>query len=324
MTATALAVEGLQVAISGVDVVDGVSLAVEVGETVAIVGESGCGKSMTALAIMRLLPAAAELVAGKVTLRGTELTTLSERAMRGVRGDAISMIFQEPVASLDPLMTVEGQLLETIRAHRTMGIAEARRLALEMLGFVGIPDPAARMKHYPFELSGGICQRIMIAIALSCEPAVLIADEPTTALDVTIQAQILELIKRMRGQFGTAVMLITHDLGVVADMADRVAVMYAGRIVEHAAVEAVFATPGHPYTGLLLKSLPSLEAARKRELPVIQGSVPEPAHWPDGCRFHPRCPFATAVCAEQAPPLAEVAPGQQVACWHHERVREAA
>jgi len=164
----------------------------------------------------------------------------------------------------------------------------------------------------------------MIAIALSCEPAVLIADEPTTALDVTIQAQILELIKRMRGQFGTAVVLITHDLGVVADMADRVAVMYAGKVVEQAAVEAVFATPGHPYTRLLLKSLPSLEAARKRELPVIRGSVPEPASWPDGCRFHPRCPFATAVCAEQAPPLAEVAPGQRVACWHHETVREAA
>ncbi len=324
MTATALAVDGLRVAISGVDVVDGVSLAVEVGETLAIVGESGCGKSMAALAIMRLLPAAAELVAGSVTLRGTELTTLSERAMRAVRGDAISMIFQEPVASLDPLMTVEGQLLETIRAHRKLGLAEARRLALEMLGLVGIPDPVARMKHYPFELSGGICQRIMIAIALSCEPAVLIADEPTTALDVTIQAQILELIKRMRGQFGTAVVLITHDLGVVADMADRVAVMYAGRVVEQADVDAVFASPGHPYTGLLLKSLPSLEAARKRELPVIQGSVPEPASWPAGCRFHPRCPFATAVCAEQAPPLAEVGPGQRVACWHHEAVREAA
>jgi peptide/nickel transport system ATP-binding protein len=324
MTETALAVDGLQVAISGVDVVDGVSFAVEVGETLAIVGESGCGKSMTALAIMRLLPAAAELVAGKVTLRGTELTTLSERAMRRVRGDAISMIFQEPVASLDPLMTVEGQLLETIRAHRKLGIAEARRLALEMLGLVGIPDPVARMKHYPFELSGGICQRIMIAIALSCEPAVLIADEPTTALDVTIQAQILELIKRMRGQFGTAVVLITHDLGVVADMADRVAVMYAGRVVEQTDVATVFAAPGHPYTALLLKSLPSLEASRKRELPVIQGSVPEPASWPGGCRFHPRCPFATAVCGEQAPPLAEVAPGQRVACWHHETVREAA
>ena len=322
--ATALAVDGLQVAISGIDVVDGVSLTVEVGETLAIVGESGCGKSMTALAIMRLLPAAARLVAGSVTLRGTELTTLSERAMRAIRGNAISMIFQEPVASLDPLMTVEGQLIETIRAHRSLGVAEARRLALEMLGLVGIPDPVARLEHYPFELSGGICQRIMIAIALSCQPSVLIADEPTTALDVTIQAQILELIKRMRAQFGTAVVLITHDLGVVADMADRVAVMYAGRVVEQADVGTIFAVPGHPYTALLLKSLPSLDAARKSLLPVIQGSVPEPAHWPAGCRFHPRCPFATAVCRERVPPLAEIAPGQRVACWHHELVREAA
>jgi peptide/nickel transport system ATP-binding protein len=244
--------------------------------------------------------------------------------MRDVRGNAISMIFQEPVASLDPLMTVEGQLLETIRAHRAMGVAEARRLALEMLGLVGIPDPVARLRHYPFELSGGICQRIMIAIALSCQPAVLIADEHTTALDVTIQAQILELIKRMRTQFGTAVVLITHDLGVVADMADRVAVMYAGRVVEQADVGAIFATPAHPYTGLLLKSLPNLKAPRKSELPVIQGGVPEPARWPAGCRFHPRCPFATAVCGERVPPLAEVAPGQRVACWHHELVREAA
>jgi len=315
-----LEVAELSVRIGDAAVVDHVSFALSRGEILALVGESGCGKSLTALSLVRLLPAAATLAAGRVTFDGQDLGKLSEEAMRRLRGNRVACIFQEPVAALDPLMPVGRQVSEAIRAHRPLGRAEARRRALELFRAVGIAEPERRLEQYPFQLSGGMCQRVMIAMALACAPAVLIADEPTTALDVTIQAQILYLIRRLRAETGTAVLLITHDMGVVAEMADRVAVMYAGRIVEEAPVEALFAEQRHPYTRLLLASIPGRAAQAKSRLAVIEGSVPAPGTEVRGCRFAERCPLAVERCREAAPPLVEVAPGRRSACWRHDQV----
>jgi peptide/nickel transport system ATP-binding protein len=315
-----LAVERLSVAIGSARAVDAVTFELGAREILALVGESGCGKSMTALAIMRLCPPAARTVSGRVLLDGRDLLALSETEMRHVRGSRVSIVFQEPASSLDPLMTIGDHLVEALRAHEPLRRAEARARAVAMLEAVGIAEPARRLSQYPFELSGGMCQRVMIATALSGKPAVLLADEPTTALDVTIQAQILRLIKDLRAETGTAVLLITHDMGVVADMADRVLVMYAGRIVETAPVEGLFASPRHPYTRLLLQSLPRLDHEPKARLPIIEGTVPGAGAWPAGCRFAPRCPLATARCREVEPELSLLGDGRAVACWHADRV----
>ena len=317
MTATAvLEIDNLSVRIDGIDVVTDVSLEVEAGKTLAIVGESGCGKSMTALAIMRLLPEGAGIVSGTVAFNGRDLTTIPERDMRDVRGNEISMIFQEPVLALDPLMTVGDQITEALTAHGERSQENARAEALALLERVGIPEPVKRMKQYPFELSGGMCQRIMIATALACRPGVLIADEPTTALDVTIQAQILRLIGTLGRETRTAIILITHDLGVVADMADQVAVMYAGSVVEQGSIDDIFARPGHPYTQALLNSIPRLDGIPKSDLRVIPGTVPDARHWPAGCRFHPRCARAFERCTAERPSLTEQSySGHRVACW---------
>ena len=312
-----LVLDGLCVEIDGMPIVDDLSLEVGAGETVALVGESGCGKSMTALAAMGLLPAAARRDARSLRIVGTETAALAEEEMQRLRGDAIAMIFQEPVSSLNPLMRVGAQIVEALQVHRGVDTQAAREAAVEMLDRVGIPDPRSRAAQYPFELSGGMCQRVMIAIALICRPAILIADEPTTALDVTIQAQILDLMRSLADETGTALLLITHDMGVVADMADRVAVMYAGRIVETAPVRTLFARQRHPYTRLLLGTMPRLDGPAGTRLPVIEGRVPDMRTLPRGCRFHPRCPLAAARCRSEAPPLAP-APGDgdhHSACW---------
>ena len=296
--------------------VDGVSLYIKPGETLAVVGESGCGKSVTALSIMRLVPnPPGRIAGGRIMFAGRELVSLSEAEMRDIRGKEIAMIFQEPMTSLNPVFTVGDQISEAIRLHEAVGARQAATRTIEMMRLVGIPEPERRMHQYPHELSGGLRQRVMIAMALSCRPKLLIADEPTTALDVTIQAQILDLMRRLKAEMGMAIMLITHDLAVVAEMAERVIVMYAGRVVEEAPVEELFARPGHPYTRGLLDSIPTLETQPGR-LHAIPGVVPSLHDMPAGCRFHPRCPFASDVCREKAPPLAERAPGHAVACWH--------
>jgi peptide/nickel transport system ATP-binding protein len=315
-----LRVDNLSIEIGGNPVVDGVSFDMGKGEVLALVGESGCGKSLTALALLRLLPPAARLAGGHIRFEGGDLSRLSERAMRRIRGERLSIIFQEPTASLDPLSTVGAQIAEAYTIHRGGSQAQARRVARDMLEAVGIPDPDRRLNQYPFELSGGMCQRIMIAIALICGPSLLVADEPTTALDVTIQAQILDLMKTLVAERGASVLLITHDMGVVADIAGRVAVMYAGRVVEIAAVEDLFREPRHPYTALLLASVPRLDVAPKAELATIEGSVPTPQEFGTGCRFAGRCPLAVDKCLQNAPPLLEVAPGRAAACWRTERV----
>ncbi len=294
--------------------VDDVSFQLAKGETLALVGESGCGKSLTALSILQLLPRAASIGPGStIELDGQDLVPLDEAALRAVRGARIAMIFQDPMTSLDPVYTAGSQITEAIRAHRNVGKRQARERALELLEEVGIPDPLSRFDQYPHELSGGMRQRVMIAIALSCEPQVLIADEPTTALDVTVQAQILEILDRLRRSHDMAVLLITHDLGIVASRADRVAVMYAGRIVETAPTDRLFQHPAHPYTQALLASVPRLTGPLQRLTP-IQGTVPNPDAWPAGCRFHPRCPYAFDRCQQQ-PPVRAVADGHETACW---------
>jgi peptide/nickel transport system ATP-binding protein len=292
--------------------VDGVSFAVEPGKTLAVVGESGCGKSVTALAIMGLL-APGGAIGGSVRLAGQELTTMDAEARRLKRGGEMAMIFQEPMTSLNPAFTAGEQVAEALRLHQGMAPAEAFDAAVAMLARVRIPDAARRAKQYPHQLSGGMRQRVMIAMALACRPRLLIADEPTTALDVTVQAQILSLIDELKQETGTAVVLITHDLGVVADHADEVVVMYAGRIAERAPAEALFARPQHPYTIGLLGAAPTLEGGLDR-LASIEGTVPDLRNPPPGCRFAPRCPFAVARCGEQ-PPLSELAPGHHAACW---------
>jgi oligopeptide/dipeptide ABC transporter ATP-binding protein len=299
--------------------VDEVSFDVAVGATLGIVGESGCGKSVTALSIMRLLPEPAGHVdGGRVELEKKNLLTISEREMQSIRGNAVSMIFQEPMTSLNPVYTVGAQIVEAIRMHQKKSRSEAREHAIEMLKLVGIPSPASNIDAYPHQLSGGMRQRVMIAMALACKPKLLIADEPTTALDVTIQAQILELLKKLQEQLGMAVVLITHDLGVVAEYARDVVVMYAGRVVERASVKEIFGRPLHPYTKGLLGSIPTPERTAQRgartRLPTIEGVVPDLRSLPKGCRFADRCAFVKDVCREAEPALETAEPDHLVRC----------
>ena len=294
--------------------VDGVTFDIEDGETVGLVGESGCGKSVTALSIMRLLPkGTGRLVGGEIIYRGRDLATLSDEEMRRIRGNEISMIFQEPMTSLNPVFTIGEQIAEAVRLHQRVDKREAHDRAVEMLRLVKIADPEKRLRDFPHQLSGGMRQRVMIAMALSCNPKLLMADEPTTALDVTIQAQILELIAELQAKLGMAVLLITHDLGVVAERANHVAVMYAGKIVERARPDVIFSRPMHPYTIGLMNSVPGV-GGRKARLDAIPGIVPSPLHWPSGCRFRDRCGRADTACAETQPDLREVEPGHWVAC----------
>jgi len=294
--------------------VDGVSLSVSSGRTLGLVGESGCGKSVTALSIMGLLPRAGRISGGEIRFEGVDLAALPPAAMRELRGDRIAMIFQEPMTSLNPAFTVGEQIVEGIVRHRDLSREAARALALDMLRRVHIPSPDRRFDDYPHRLSGGMRQRVMIAMALACEPKLLIADEPTTALDVTIQAQILDLMRMLREETGAAIILITHDLGVVAELADDVAVMYAGRIVERARAAALFAEPQHPYTIGLLGSIPRLDLEQDR-LAAIEGQVPNPLKPVAGCRFHPRCPFAKPRCERDDQPLVSLGDGHAAACW---------
>jgi len=296
--------------------VDGVSFHVERGEVLGIVGESGCGKSVTSLSVMRLVPRPpGEIMAGsEIRFDGRDLLSLSEAEMRQVRGNDIAMIFQEPMTSLNPVYTIGDQIAEAVRLHRGASRREARQQAIEVLRLVGIPDPAERVDAYPHQLSGGQRQRVMIAMALSCEPDLLIADEPTTALDVTIQAQILDLLAGLRERLGMAVMLITHDLGVVAEVCDRVIVMYAGRVVEEGTVDQIFRDPRHPYTQGLMRAIPRLGRQAER-LAVIPGVVPSPTEWPQGCRFAARCPYAWGLTEREEPDLFDVAPGHRSRCW---------
>jgi len=295
--------------------IDGVSFSVAKGETVGIVGESGCGKSVTSLSIMRLVPTPpGRIVGGTIAFKGADLVTKSEREMRQIRGNEISMIFQEPMSSLNPLFTIGEQVRETITLHQKMGRSEARRKTIELLELVGIPSAEKRVDDYPHQMSGGMRQRVMIAMALSCNPELLIADEPTTALDVTIQAQILDLMQKIKRELGTAIVLITHDLGVVAEFADRIAVMYAGKIVESANVVSIFKEPEHPYTVGLLGSIPKMNDLRER-LQAIEGTVPDPANLPLGCSFHPRCGYARDLCRTSMPDLVQVRENHQVRCW---------
>ena len=295
--------------------VDGVSFAVEPGKTLGVVGESGCGKSVTSLSIMGLVPSPAGRIAGgSIRFEGRELVGASARAMQDLRGNGIAMIFQEPMSSLNPAFTVGEQIVEGLLRHRAIGRAEASARAIEMLRKVRIPAPEQRFHEHPHKLSGGMRQRVMIAMALACEPRLLIADEPTTALDVTIQAQILELMRTLQRETGTAIILITHDLGVVAEVADDVVVMYAGRVVEQAPVAALFEAPQHPYTVGLLGSIPRLDAQRTR-LASIEGQVPNPLRLKSGCSFAERCPFADTRCRAEAPALREVGASHRSACW---------
>ncbi len=302
--------------------VDGVSFSVEAGETLAIVGESGCGKSVTAMSILRLIPEPPGKIAGQIRLQGKDLLKASHREMRDIRGNDISMIFQEPMTSLNPVLTIGRQLTETIRLHDGLGAKAASDRAAEMLQFVGIPEPQRRLTEYPHQLSGGMRQRVMIAIALACNPKLLIADEPTTALDVTIQAQILDLMRDLKHRVGAAIVLITHDLGVVAEVAERVMVMYAGRKVEEAPVRDLFRNPRHPYTQGLLGALPKLGSSLtgvETRLAEIPGLVPSLKSRIKGCVFASRCAFATEVCRNVAPALEQKANRHVVACHHAPR-----
>jgi peptide/nickel transport system ATP-binding protein len=308
--------------------VDGVSLAVGAGETLAIVGESGCGKSVTALSVLRLIASPpGRVVGGAIRYAGRDLLALSPAEMRAIRGNEISMIFQEPMTSLNPVLRIGRQIAETLVEHEGLANAEAERRAVDMLRLVNIPEPERRARQYPHELSGGMRQRVMIAMALACQPKLLIADEPTTALDVTIQAQILDLMRELKAKTGAAIVLITHDLGVVAEMAERVVVMYAGRKVEEAPVARLFARPHHPYTRGLLASVPrlgsSLAGGDRGRLAEIQGVVPSLREEIVGCAFAPRCGFATERCRRETPTLDAQAPGHLAACFHAQRVAAA-
>ena len=311
-----LEVENLEVALGGASIVDRLSFSLRPGRTLAIVGESGCGKSVTALAIMGLLAKGrGNRVAGHVRFEGSDLTALDARALADLRGDRIAMIFQEPMTALNPVLRIGEQLTEAILRHRGGSARAARDRAAEMLRLVRVPDPEARLRAWPHELSGGMRQRVMIAMALANDPALLVADEPTTALDVTIQAQILALVGDLQRETGAAMMLITHDLGVVAEVADDVAVMYAGRIVEAAPAALLFESPQHPYTLGLMSSVPALARRGRREnLATIPGAVPPPRLYGGGCRFAPRCAFALPRCTAERPTLWEVEPGHRVAC----------
>ena len=295
--------------------VDGVDLSLERGRTLGIVGESGCGKSVTALSIMGLVPQPPGRIAGgEVLFEGEDLLKLPARRMRDLRGDKLSMIFQEPMTSLNPAFPVGEQVAEALLRHKKITPAEAKNQAVEMLRRVRIPSPERRARDYPHQLSGGMRQRVMIAMALACNPRLLIADEPTTALDVTIQAQILELMRTLRAELGTAIILITHDLGVIAELADDVTVMYAGKVIERCAATRLFSEPQHPYTVGLLGSIPRLHLQQPR-LSAIEGIVPDAAAFPNGCRFHPRCPFAVDKCRNEIPPLMEISQNHSAACW---------
>ena len=294
--------------------VDGVSFDVPKGKTIGIVGESGSGKSITSLTIMRLLAKNGYIKNGEILYKGKDITKLTDKEMRDIRGNQISMIFQEPMTSLNPVFTVGQQISETIRIHKKVSKKEALNLSVEMLKLVGIPSPEKRINQYPFELSGGMRQRVMIAMALACDPEILIADEPTTALDVTIQAQILELIRDLQNRLGMSVIMITHDLGVVAETCDYVAVMYAGQVVEYADVRTLFKNPKHPYTLGLLNSLPRHDIDQEKLIP-IKGMVPSPFDMPAGCRFAPRCPVATDICHGKMPELEEKESNSQIRCW---------
>jgi len=319
-----LRIEGLRTHFRGEEgvalAVDGVDLELAAGETLALVGESGSGKTVTALSILGLVPRPPGIRAGgRILFRGEDLLELSEERMQKIRGDEISMIFQEPMRALNPVFTVGSQIVETVRLHQGLDRKAARARAILMLEKVGIPEPGRRVDEYPHQLSGGMRQRVMIAMAMACGPALLIADEPTTALDVTVQAQVLELIAKLQEEERMSVLLITHDLGVVAETADRVAVMYAGKVVEHGSVKRIFETTAHPYTIGLLRSLPELARSGER-LPTIEGSVPSAFRFPPGCRFHPRCALATEVCASSEPRLEALADdsGHTAACHHLE------
>jgi len=299
-----------------VKAVDGVSLTVNPQETFGVVGETGCGKSVMALSVMRLIEwPPGRIVGGRVSFLGRDLLKTSDQEMRRVRGNRISMIFQEPMTSLNPVYTIGDQIAETMRLHQHVSRSEAIKKAVDILRRVRISDPERTIKKHPHELSGGMRQRVMIAIATSCNPKLLIADEPTTALDVTIEAQILELMKELVREIGASVMLITHDLGVVAENCDRLAVMYAGNVVESGSVQTIFSKPRHPYTRGLLDAIPRLGRKRGEPLAVIKGSVPDLARPPSGCKFHPRCPHAMSKCGERIPELVEIEPGHVVSCW---------
>jgi oligopeptide/dipeptide ABC transporter ATP-binding protein len=295
--------------------VDGVSFSIQAGASLGIVGESGCGKTMTALALMRLLPnPPARIVSGRIMFDGQDIATLDERAIRELRGDALAMIYQDPMTSLNPVFSVGEQIAETVRLHRNASHSAALARAVEMLELAGIPDPLRCARSYPHQLSGGMRQRAVIAIALACNPKLLIADEPTTALDVTIQAQVLDLMRRLQRELGTAIILITHDLGVIAELVDTVVVMYAGKVVERAPVRRLFASPRHPYTRGLLRSVPSLDT-REHRMRTIEGSVPSAFDLPSGCRFHPRCAHTQPICRNQEPPVVSDGGGGEAACW---------
>jgi oligopeptide/dipeptide ABC transporter ATP-binding protein len=306
--------------------VDGVSYTVRRGETLGVVGESGCGKSVTALSVLRLVAdPPGRIIGGAIRFEGTDLLPLTETEMEDIRGNDISMIFQEPMTSLNPLMTVGRQISEAIALHRGISRRDALDQAIEILRRVHIPEPERRAHAYPHQLSGGMRQRVMIAMAVSCSPKLLIADEPTTALDVTIQAQILDLMRELQDTLGTAIILITHDMGVVAENADRVVVMYAGKKVEEASAQELFERPGHPYTKGLLGSIPNVEVAahirnRRPRLSEIKGMVPSLADLPRGCAFAPRCGLASDQCREAYPPLMQYRPGHWVSCWHAEQL----
>jgi oligopeptide/dipeptide ABC transporter ATP-binding protein len=320
-----LAVEDLAVSFGRagrrVRVLDGISFAIEPGEILGVVGESGSGKTVTALALARLLGEQGTIERGRIVLDGRDLAALSADEMTDVRGRELAMIFQEPMTSLNPLLKAGFQVAEVLMEHLGLARAEAMRRAVGLLDQVGIADAARRAEAYPHQLSGGMRQRVMIAMALACKPKLLIADEPTTALDVTIQAQILALLRDLRDRTGAAILLITHDLGVIAETVDRVLVMYAGEIVEEAPVERLFSAPAHPYTRLLLRSIPSVEAKR-RILEAIAGAPPSPLRFPGGCRFHPRCPLSVGLCAEKSPTREPASGGGIVRCWRKADVQQ--
>ncbi|WP_040952161.1 ABC transporter ATP-binding protein [Gorillibacterium massiliense] len=295
---------------------DQISLSIKKGETVCLVGESGSGKSVTSLAIMRLIEYAGGMILeGDIHFHGQGLAARRQEDMRKIRGNRIAMIFQDPMSALNPVFTVGEQIAESLRLHQNKNNQEAMKMAIDLLRLVGIPAPEIRAKQYPHEMSGGMCQRVVIAIALACNPELLIADEPTTALDVTVQAQILDLLRRLQEEMGMSILLITHDMGVAAEMADRIAVMYAGAIVEEGAVGEIFEHPAHPYTTGLLQSIPGFEGERGGELFTIRGTIPPIDQLPSGCRFHPRCPQAMDICRNQAPIDFMVAKDHRAACW---------
>ncbi len=298
-----------------VQAVRGVSFNLDKGEAIGIVGESGSGKSVTSMSIMRLLQHPGKIVNGNIMFKGQDLTKVSERKMMSIRGNEIAMIFQDPMTSLNPVYRIGNQIVEVLRKHRNMNKSEARKKAIEMLELVGIPSPEQRVDNYPHEFSGGMRQRAMIAIALACEPDLLIADEPTTALDVTIQAQILELMKDLKDKINTSIILITHDLGVVADVCSRIVVMYGGLVMEEGTAEEIFYQPKHPYTMGLLKSIPRMDLEYKKRLVPIEGSPPDLLNPPKGCPFAARCPYAMKICQEKRPPYFYSGEGHRAMCW---------